>query len=85
MMLSREEKMNIKKTPFFGGKEERLSNLLPKSIQSIHEDLKNMRREMCIESPREFGSESKSRFSYDECEHAAHTMMHSAVTCPDLP
>ena len=26
---------------------------------------------MCIESPREFGSESKSIFSYEECEHAA--------------
>ena len=67
-MLSREEKM---KTPFFGGKEERLSNLLSKSVQSIQGDLKKIRREMCIESPRGFETESNSRFSYGECEHVA--------------
>ena len=48
---------------------ERLSNLLPKSIQSIKEDLKKMRGEM--ESPEEFGSRGRSRLAYDKCEHAA--------------
>ena len=61
-MLSREEKMKKNKTPLFGGKkEERLSKLLPKSVQSIQGDLKKIRREMCIESPRGFESESNSR------------------------
>ena len=40
-------------------------------MQSIKEHLKKMRREMCREPPREFESEEKSRFSYDECEHVA--------------
>ena len=60
-MLSRgqeEEEMNKKdkkKTPLFGGrKEERLSKLLSQNLQSIHGDLKKMRREMCRGSPREF-------------------------------
>ena len=77
-MLSRrqeEENMNRKdkkKTPLFGGrKEEKLSKLLSQTMQSIKRDLKEMRREMCRESPREFESEANSRFSYDECEHAA--------------
>lgn len=64
--------MNRKKTPFFGGrKEEKLSKFLSQTLQSIHEDLKNMRKEMCRESPRGFESETNSRFSHDECEHAA--------------
>ena len=64
--------MNKKKTPFFGGrKEEKIPKFSSQTLQSIHEDLKKMRREMCIESPREFGSESNSIFSYEECEHAA--------------
>ena len=69
-MISREEKMNKNKIPLFGGnKEDRLSKLLSKSIQSIKGDLKKMRREM--ESPEEFGSRAKSIFALDRCEHAA--------------
>ena len=74
-MLSRrqeEENMNRKyknKTPIFG--EERLSNFLSQTLQRIHGDLKKLRREMNRESPREFESEAKSRFSYDECEPTA--------------
>ena len=61
-----------KKTPFFGGrKEERLPRFLSKTLQSIHGDIKNMRREMYREYPREFGSKSNYRFAYDECEDAA--------------
>ena len=75
--------MNKKKTPFFGGrKEEKLPNFSSQTLQSIHEDLKKMRREMCIESPREFGSESKSIFSYDECEHAT---THYDAQCSHMP
>ena len=56
------------KNPLCGGRnEERLSNLLPKSMQSIKEDLNKMRREM--ESPREFGSESNSIFSNAQIFH----------------
>ena len=53
-MLSRrkrEENMKRKdknKTPLFGGrKEEKLPNFLSQNLQSIHEDLKKMRKEMC--------------------------------------
>ena len=68
-MLSRKEKM---KTPLCGGKkEDRLTKLLPKSVQSIHEDFKKIRREICTESPRGFETDSNSKFSYRECEHAA--------------
>ena len=64
--------MNKNKAPFFGGrKEEKLPKFLSQTLQSIHEELKKMRREMYIESPRGFESESNSKFSYDECEHAA--------------
>ena len=63
MMLSRKEKM---KTPLY-----RLTKLLPKFLQSIHEDFKKIRREICIESPRGFETESNSRFYYGEYEHAA--------------
>ena len=51
--------------------EDKLTKLIPRSVQSIHEDFKKIRREMCIESPRGVESESNSRFSYDECEHAS--------------
>ena len=84
-MLSREEgeeKMYRKeKAPLCGGrKEERLSKLLPKSMQSIKEDLKKMRREMeCLE---EFGSRAKSRFSHDRCEHAS---THYDAQCSQMP
>ena len=77
MLSRRQEEENMRrkdknKTPSFGGrKEERLPKFLSQTLQSIHEDLKEMRREMCIESPRGFEYESNSRFSYDECEHAA--------------
>ena len=54
MMLSRKEKM---KTPLCGErKEDRLTKLLPSSVQSIHEDFKKIRREICTESPRGFES-----------------------------
>ena len=87
-MLSRdkgEEKMYRKeKTPLCGGKkEERLSKLLPKSMQTIKQDLKKMRREM--ESPEEFGFRAKSRFAPNECEHAAtpyyaqHSQMYRSI------
>ena len=70
MMLSIKGEMNKNKTPLCGGrKEERLSNLLPKSMQSINEDLKKMRGEM--ESPEEFGSRSRYRLAHDRCEYAA--------------
>ena len=58
-------------TPLFGGrKEEKLSKLLSQTMQIIKRDLKEMRREMCRESPRELESEEKYIFSYDECENA---------------
>ena len=60
------------KTPLCGGrKEEKLPKFLSQTLQSIHVDLKKMREEMCKESPRGFEFESKSRFYYGECEHAA--------------
>ena len=68
MMLSRKEEI---KTPLCGGrKEDKLTQLLPRSVQCIHEDFKKIRREICTKSPREFETESNSRFSYGECEHA---------------
>ena len=67
-MLSRKEDMN----PSCGErKEDRLTKLLPRSVKSIHEYFKKIRREMYAESPRGFEIESDSRFSYRECEHAA--------------
>ena len=70
MVSKRQEYRN--NTPSFGGKkEERLSNLLPKSVKSIHEDFKKIRREMYRESSRKFDSKTNSRFSHNECEHAA--------------
>ena len=70
MQLSREGEMNRNKTPLCGGKrEDRLTNLLPKSVQCINENLKKMRGEM--ESPEEFRSRAKSRLVHDRCEHAA--------------
>ena len=69
MILSRKDKM---KTSLCGEiKEVRITNLLPKSVQSIHEDFKKIRREICTESPRGFETKSNSRFSYRKCEHAA--------------
>ena len=70
MQLSREGEMNRKKTPLCGGrKEDRLTKLLPKSLQCINENLKKMRGEM--ESLEEFGSRARSRLVHDRCEHAA--------------
>ena len=61
-----------RKTPNFGRKkEDKLTNILPKSIQSIHEYLKQLRREMSEESPKGFEPQSNSRSSHSECEHAA--------------
>ena len=69
MMLSRKEKM---KTPLCGErKEDKLTKLNPISVQNIYKYFKKIRREICTESPRGFETESKSRFSYGECEHAA--------------
>ena len=69
-MLSEEGEININKTPLCGGrKEERLTKLLPKSMQSINEDLKKMTKEM--ESPEKFESRARSRLAHDRCEHAA--------------
>ena len=60
------------KTPLCGEKkEDKLTKLLPRSVQSIHEDFKKIRREICIGSPRGFETESNSIFSYKECENAA--------------
>ena len=62
------------KTPLCGEKkEDMLTKLLPRSVQSIHEDFKKVRREICTGSPRGVETESKSRFSYGECEHATTT------------
>ena len=67
-----DKEMSRKKTPSFGGKkEERISKLLPKSVQNIHEYIKEIIREMYRESQREFDSETNSRFPHSECEHAA--------------
>ena len=52
-----------------GRKEDKLTKLLPKSMQRFQGEVKKMRLEM--ESPKDFGSRAKSRFSHGECEHAA--------------
>ena len=73
--------MNRKKTPLCGErKEDRLTKLLPKSMQCINEDLKNMRGEM--ESSKEFESRARSRLAHDRCEHAAthHDAQHSQTS-----
>ena len=45
MILSRKEKM---KTPLCGErKEDKLTNILPRLVQSIHEYFKKIRREIC--------------------------------------
>ena len=60
------------KTPLCGEtKEYKLTKLLSRSVQIIHEEFEKIRREICIGSPRGFETESNSRFSYRECEHAA--------------
>ena len=86
--MKREENMNRKyknKTPFFGGKKkERLSKLLPKSIQSIHEDLKEMRREMYVASPKAFDFGTNSRFAHSGCEHAATHYDDQDVICATM-
>ena len=59
------------KNPLCGEKkEDKITKLLPRSVQSIHEEFEKIRREICIESLRGFETESKSRFYYEECEHA---------------
>ena len=61
-----------RETPFPGGeKGDRLTKLLPKCVQNIHEDLQEIRREMYGESPRDFESKENSRLSNEECEKAA--------------
>ena len=64
--------MNRKKTPFSdGGKGDKITMLLPKSAQSIHEDLKEIRRETDEESPRGFDPKENSRFVHSRCENLA--------------
>ena len=60
-----------KKTPSSGGEGDNLTNILPKSVQIIHEDIKKIRKEMHGESPQEFESKANSRLSYEKCEQAA--------------
>ena len=61
MMLSRKQKM---KTPLCGErKEDKLTKLLPRSVQSIREDFKKIRRKIGTEYPRGFEIDSNSRFS----------------------
>ena len=68
-MLSRREKM---KTPFHGQKKgDKLTKILPKPVQNIHEEFEKLMREICTGSPRGFEIESSSRFSCRGCEHAA--------------
>ena len=60
-----------RKTPLCGeGKGDELANLLPKSTQGFHGSHKQKRRERFEESPQGFGTETKSRVSDEECEHA---------------
>ena len=60
-------------------KEDELTNLLLKFLQSFQGELKKMRLEMG--SPKEVGSREESRFSHGECVHAAtqHDAQHSQV------
>ena len=51
-------------------KEYRLTKLFPKSMQSIHEDPKQARREMFEKSPKGFDFQSNSRYSHSVCKHA---------------
>ena len=50
-------------------KEYRLTKILPKSIQIIHEYLEQARRDMSEEYPKGFESQSNSRSSHSGCEH----------------
>ena len=64
--------MSRKKTPFSdGGKGDNITMPLPKTAQSIHEDLKEIRRETDEESPRGFDPKTDSRFLHSGCEHSA--------------
>ena len=82
MMLSGEGDMDRKeKAPLCGGrKEDRLTKLLPRSIQSFNEDLKKLRMEMGY--PEEYGSRARSIFSHGKCEHAA---THHDAQCSLMP
>ena len=67
-----DKEMSRKKTPFSGEeKGDKLTKILPKSIQKIHEDFKKIRKEMYEESLRGFESKVNSRLMYEECEHAS--------------
>ena len=63
-----------------GRKEDKLTKLLPKSMQSFQGELKKMRLEMG--SPKEFGSRAESRFVHGECEHVA---THHDAQCSQVP
>ena len=68
------------KTPLCGGrKEDKLTEILPRSIQIIQGDLKKIRMDM--ESPEEFRSRARSRFSHGKCDHATthHDAQHSQM------
>ena len=51
-----------------GRKEDMLTKLLPKSMQSFQGELKKIRME--TGSPKDFGSRAGSIFSHGKCEHA---------------
>ena len=63
-----------------GRKEDKLANLLPKSMKSFQEELKKMRLEMG--SPKEFGSRDESIFAHGECENAS---KHHDAQCSQVP
>ena len=61
--------MSRKETPYFGGeKGDKLTKILPKSVHNIHEDFKNIIREMYEESLKDFESRENSRLTYEERE-----------------
>ena len=60
---------NHKASVYEGRKEDKLTKLLPKYMQSFQGELKRMRLEMG--SPKDFEYRTKYRFSHDECEHEA--------------
>ena len=77
--LEESKKLSKRETPSLGRKRKyRLTSLLPKSMQIIHEDHKQARREMSEESPKGFESQTNSRSSHSGCEHAA---THCDIQC----
>ena len=65
-----DKEISRRNTPSFGEEKwDKLTKLLPKYVYMIHEEFKEIRRNMYGESPRGIDSKAKSRF--EECEHAA--------------